>query len=173
MGDYGRRSPDPGSGPNGGDEWRDVLGVPLSRDLTDIPVPTHWPRVPAADIEAEWNGLRAWVEWLCTRFAHLDHHIIPRCWWRHNEHVEALAALRDHERSSFCDSAPASAPLDWFRALRDIAALLRAWTAETGCGATHQPPPATLRVHSDDWDRFVADDKAARQSAEIDRAVHG
>ncbi len=143
MGDNGRRAPTRGADYRA-EECADIIGVPLDDDFPDIPTPTHWPhsRQPTP---SEWEELRAWVEELCGRFAHLDHHVIPRCWWRHNEHVEALAALRDHERSSFSDTAPATAPLDWFRALRDIAALLRAWTAEPGCGATHQPPPAALR----------------------------
>jgi len=51
--------------------------------------------------------------------------IIPAFWWRHNEHVEALVALRDHHHASFGDTAPATAPVDWFRALRDITVLLR------------------------------------------------
>ncbi|MGH9074054.1 MAG: hypothetical protein ACRDZQ_08015 [Acidimicrobiales bacterium] len=90
----------------------------------------------------------------------------------HNEHVEALVALRDHERSSFSDTAPATAPVDWFRALRDVAALLRAWTAEGGCGASHQAPPAVIRpVGTGEWDRFVEADVAARQAAEIEAAA--
>ena len=152
----------------------DVVGVPLSDDYPDFPIPTHWPQLASADIEGQWNDLRAWVEELCTRFAHLDHHVIPRCWWRHNELVEALAALRDHERSSFSDTAPASAPVDWFRALRDISTLMRSWTADAGCGGSHQTPTAALRpLSSEDWERFVAHDKAERLEAEIAEAANG
>ena len=154
------------------DQIRHMIGVPLDDDFPDIPTPTYWPALPATDAADEWDHLRAWVENLCGRFAHLDHHVIPRCWWRHNEHVEALAALRDHERSSYSDTAPATAPLDWFRALRDIAALLRAWTAELGCATTHQNPAATLRaVDEGEWERFVEVDVERRQQREIDAAA--
>jgi hypothetical protein len=135
-------------------------------DPGDVAAPTHWPWLPSADAAAEWGELRVWVGALQGRFAHLDHHVVPRCWWRHNDHVEALSALRDHERSSFAPTAPATAPLDWFRALRDIAALLRTWTA------SHTDPPTPLRaVDDDDWDRFVTADVARRAEAEIDQAA--
>ena len=141
-------------------------------DLGDVAAPTHWPSLPSADTAAEWAELRAWVESLQGRFGHLDHHVIPRCWWRHSDHVEALAALRDHERSSFGPNAPATAPADWFRALRDITALLKAWTADLGCGPTHTDPPVTLRAtDSGEWDRFVTADVARRVDAEIDQAA--
>jgi hypothetical protein len=140
-------------------------------DLADVPPPTHWPVVPAADAAAEWEELAAWVQALCARFAHLDHHVIPRCWWRHNEHVEALAALRDHERASYSVTAPLTAPLDWFRALRDVAALLEAWTGELGCGASHTDPPARLRpIAPAEWKRHVAGDVTCRRQREIDAA---
>lgn len=162
----------PGARHNPLDQIRHMIGVPLDDDFPDIPTPTYWPALPATDTADEWEQLRAWVENLCWRFAHLDHHVIPRCWWRHNEHVEALAALRDHERSSYSDTAPATAPLDWFRALRDIAALLRAWTAELGCATTHQNPAATLRaVDGGEWERFVEADVERRQQREIDAAA--
>jgi len=154
------------------DELAQVLGDAYDAgELADLPAPTHWPAIPAADATVEWDELAAWVEGLCDRFAHLDCHVIPRCWWRHNEHVEALAALRDHERSSFSTTAPVTAPLDWFRALRDVAALLKAWTGETGCGASHTDPPAPLRpVDRGEWDRHVAGDVARRRQREIDSA---
>jgi hypothetical protein len=135
-------------------------GIPA---LDDIPSATHWPSLPTARAAGEWRSLRAWVDKLQARFAHLDHHVIPSCWWRHNEHVEALAALRDHERVSYLPTSPATAPVEWMRALRDIASLLRAWTAEYPCGASHQEPPSRLRQpQTDGWDKHVTDDVASR-----------
>jgi hypothetical protein len=151
---------------------RDIIGVPIDDDFADIPTPTHWPRLASADAADEWNQLRAWVESLCRRFSHLDHHVIPRCWWRHNGHVEALAALRDHERASFSDTAPATGPVDWFRALRDITALLKAWTADLGCGASHQTPPTPVRpINDKGWQTFVTEDTTVRQEQEIQQSV--
>ena len=116
--------------------------------------------------------LRDWVERLQRRFDHLDHHFIPACWWRRNEHVEALVALRDHERVSFSEIAPATAPLDWFRALRDITTLLGAWTADQACDTIHQRPTARLRSqHRDGWDEHVAADIAQGEQAVIDDSL--
>ncbi|MDA8046710.1 MAG: hypothetical protein M0Z30_15955 [Actinomycetota bacterium] len=137
-------------------------------ELDAIPVVTHWPSVPAADAETEWKDLHDWVSSLRRRFDHLDHHVIPACWWLHNEHVEALAALRDHERLSFADNAPATAPVDWFKALRDIGTLLRAWTSELACGATHRDPsPGPDVVDTAGWEAYVAADVERRHQAAI------
>ena len=156
------------------DDGPDLATIIGGVDYGDIPTPTSWGQMAADDAGQEWEDLRAWVEMLQVRFEHLDHHVLPRCWWRHNGHVEALVALRDHERSSYTDTAPATAPLDWFRALRDVATLLRAWTAESGCGATHQTYTAPLRpFDANGWGRFVADDIARRHAAEPDRPDSG
>lgn len=141
-----------------------ATGLP---SLDDIPSATHWPSIPADKMATEWAELREWVDRLQQRFAHLDHHVIPPCWWRHNEHVEALAALRDHERVSFLASAPATAPVEWMRALRDIVGLLRSWTADNPCGSSHQEAPLRLRrseVHG--WDEHVAADLERRRGDE-------
>lgn len=140
-------------------------------ELDAIPVVTHWPSVPAADAEAEWKDLHDWVVNLRRRFDHLDHHVIPACWWLHNEHVEAIAALRDHERLSFAENAPATAPVDWFKALRDIGMLLRTWTAELACGPTHRDPSAGVEViDTADWEAHVSADVQRRHQAAIVRA---
>jgi hypothetical protein len=124
----------------------------------DVPIATYWPGLAAGEgARRAWEDLRRWVEQLQSRFAHLDHHIIPACWWQHNEHVELLVALRDHERCSFADTSPATAPIDWFRVLRDVAAMLAAWTAETSCSAAqHVLPTSASGGEPTDWEDFVA-----------------
>ena len=129
----------------------------------DIPAATHWPSLDRKKAAQEWEQPRGWVEELRRRFEFLDHHVIPYCWWRHNGHVEALAALRDHERVSFTELAPATAPLDWLRALRDTAAVLRSWTADLACGSVHQEPtPHSPPFDQDEWHGHVDADLAAR-----------
>jgi hypothetical protein len=141
-------------------------------DADDFPAATHWPSLPAVDAEEAWADLRTWVDELQDRFSHLDHHVIPACWWLHNEHVEALCALRDHEQVSYAEAAPASAPVDWLRALRDITDLLRTFTRELSCAAAHQDPHPRLRsTNGEDWRDFVAADVARRHQAAIDGAV--
>ena len=147
-----------------GDSLRQLFATSVDDDLDEIPGATSWAAISADDVPAAWVELRAWVEELRNRFAHLDHHVLPACWWKHNEHVEALVALRDHEVVSYSDTAPATAPLDWFRALRDITALLRTWTAELGCGASHQDSPIRVQPVDDEaWDAFVAGDVERRR----------
>ncbi len=132
-------------------------------DMYDVPGATRWPDIPVSEVPEHWDELRAWVERLQERFAHLDHHVIPRCWWWHNEHVEALSALRDHELVSFAETAPATAPVDWFRAMRDITALLRTWSGELSCGAEHKDAPVPPRsLPEADWEAFVQADVEQR-----------
>lgn len=167
MTSIGRHDPPPGSEPILEAMGLNAAGLP---SLDDVPAATHWPSVPAAKAAREWEELRRWVERLTKRFAHLDHHVIPSCWWRHNSHVEALAALRDHERVSYLASAPATAPVEWMRALRDITALLRSWTAESPCGASHQEAPIRLRqTQYQGWDEHVAADGESRSRRAPDR----
>ena len=144
-----------------------MFGSYDDREIDEIPGATYWPEVLAVEAAAQWEELRNWVEQLQERFSHLDHHVVPRCWWQHNEHVEALSALRDHERSSFASTAPATAPVDWFRALRDVTALLRSWTGDLCCGATHQGSPTRASPPAvGEWKRFVQDDVERRKGRE-------
>ena len=138
----------------------------------EIPAATHWPSIPVADLAHEWSELRARVVELKVRFDSVDHHIVPDCWWRHNEHVEALAALRDHKRASFSDMAPATAPVDWLRAFRDVTSLLRSWRGLSGCGGSHRSLLAAYRPDDDDaFAERVRTDVEARQRAAAYGAV--
>ena len=136
-------------------------GIP--DDLDDLVGPTFWPGIPGGDVEAEWGELREWVEDLVRRYPHLDHHVIPGCWYRHNGHVEALAALRDHERVSFADSSPGTSPAQWHWAFALVEGRLREWTAQSGCMSAHREPAVHLRpVDDDEWAAWVASDKERR-----------
>jgi hypothetical protein len=140
-----------------------------SIDLDGIDGPMYWPLLRPGEAHQEWEALRAWVEQLVVRFAHLDHHVIPRCWFRHNGHVEALVALRDQERVNYSDTAPGSAAVDWHRAFRDIEARLREWTGQLACGAAHEVRTHQVRsVDTEVWRQFVNDDVARRQDETVD-----
>ena len=107
-------------------------------DLGEVSGPMYWPDLSPSEAKREWGLLRAWVEHLVARFTHLDHHVIPRCWFRHNGHVEALAALRDQEMANYSETAPGTAAVEFHRAFRDIEARLREWTGQLACGAAHE-----------------------------------
>ena len=149
-----------------------LFGADGPPDLDDVEGPVHWPDLTADDAPAEWDGLRTWVDRLLERFPHLDHHVIPLCWWRHNGHVEALAALRDHERICYADSSPATAAVDWHRAFREIESRLREWTGALPCGSTHDPRVRALRpLDQGEWATFVAADTEQRRQAAIRHAA--
>lgn len=134
--------------------------------FSDLPSATHWPSLSGDEVIEEWAELREWVEALRERFAALDHHVIPPCWWRHNGHVEALAALRDHERVCYSETAPASAPVDWMRALRDVTQLLAFWTGDLACGARHEDPSPALRAPDyRGWEEHCRHDQEQRHQA--------
>jgi hypothetical protein len=143
-------------------------------DLDELTGPTHWPNLSANEAAGEWGALCTWVEHLMARFSHLDHHVIPRCWFRHNGHVEALSALRDQERVNYGETAPGTAAVDWHRAFREIEARLREWTAQLACGATHEPRSRQAQpTTSGEWDGFVEEDVASRNARAIDDALSG
>lgn len=122
------------------------------------PRPIHWPSLIPGEAAEEWDSLRQWVETLRVRFPHAVR--LPDCWWQHNDLVEALSALRDYERASYADIAPATGPVDWHRAFRDIEYRLEAWIKRLGCtaGRAHQPPPQPVDTKPEGWaDHVTAD----------------
>lgn len=147
---------------------KQAIGIYDEEDMDDIPSPTHWPTIATDDLASEWEALRRWVEDLLKRFGYLDHHIIPFCWYRHNEHVEVLSALRDYEASSFSSTAPSTAPVDWCRALRDMSQLLKSFTSDLSCGSVHQEPELRqVSTLQSDWETFVQIQLEIRKSEEM------
>lgn len=139
--------------------------------LCSLDPPVFWPGLCAEEAAQEWANLARWVTRLVERFS-LDHHVVPRCWWQHNSHVEALAALRDHERASYADTAAPTAALEWHRAFRDIEVRLRDWTGRLACGARHEP--TRPRPGDDEAARtaWVKTDVAARRARLVAAALN-
>lgn len=141
-------------------------------DPDEVSGPLYWPTVTSVEAARAWDDLRTWVEELVVRFAHLDHHVIPRCWFRHNGHVEALVALRDYEHVAYGESAPGTAAVDWHRAFRDIEARLREWTGQLACGATHEHRAPRGRFdETDEWEKFVSENVRRRDRRPIKDAL--
>ena len=165
-----------GRGDHPGEERLSALAKVLETnellDIEEIAGPIYWPNLSADEIAREWPGLRSWVEGLMARFSHLDHHVIPRCWFLHNGHVEALLALRDQERINYGETAPGTAGVDWHRAFRDVEARLREWTAQLACGATHEH--RTRQGHlmiPGEWEAFIEGDIERRSRRALDAAL--
>lgn len=94
--------------------------------------PTHLPSRTVRERERAMAQLREWVPQLVRRFA-IDSRVIPPCWEKHNGIVEALQALRDHERASYADTAPLTGAVEWFLAFREIEVRLTSLGASTHC----------------------------------------
>jgi hypothetical protein len=145
-----------------------ALANGLRNDLHDddhaLPHPIHWPSLTAEEAEHEWDELRHWVERLRARFPNLTR--LPDCWWQHNDLVEVLAALRDYERASFSPTAPATAAVEWQRALRDMEIRIEIWIKRFTCtvpGRGHTFPDP-IDVTPDGWGEHVRRDVYRRRS---------
>lgn len=116
--------------------------------------PVHWPSLTSEERVQRSEELKRWVAQLVGRFD-IDVRIVPPCWQRHPGMVEALSALRDHERACYADTAPPTAAVDWLRALREVEARLHELVAKTQCtAAAHRDPiarpwPATAATTSE------------------------
>ena len=159
------------------DEGREALARlfaadgPADLEDDDFAGPLYWPGVPATDIAETFGELRAWVQALFDRYEHLDHRVIPPCWWRHPGHAEALQALREHERGTFADSSPAQAATSWQHELQFTEMRLREWTAYYGCDqSNHKVPSRCPRPVDDDWDEMLAEEQVLRRQRELARA---
>ena len=140
----------------------DLFGATGAFDELGLEAPVYWPGIRGNDAPAEWAELRAWVQRLVIRYE-LDSHVVPNCWYRHNHVVEALAALRDHERGCFSPTAPPTGAIDWQRAWRDTEARLRAWIGDLRCDKEHHPAHDMVRNLPDDgWEAWVTGDRTRR-----------
>lgn len=132
--------------------------------------PLYWPSLGGNEAGTEWTLLYEWVTLLQDRFRGMVR--LPACWYRHNDLVEALSALRDHERASYADTAKPISAVAWHTAFRDIEARLRVWIAELRCGGDpdyHDPSvhaPTTPVVNTPaEFEAWIARDKEVRGEA--------
>lgn len=127
-------------------------------DVDAAASPTCWTRLTADEAAEEWPALRAWAEQLQRRFPHALR--LPTCWWKHNDLVEILAALRDHERGAYASSATPSSAIDWHRAFREVEARMEIWIKRFGCAVPGREHPTGTDESA--WRAFVDADIASR-----------
>jgi hypothetical protein len=114
---------------------------PLEAAFRQLDGPIHLPSLSVRERQGVLPGLRDWVTLLVRRFA-IEPRVVPPCWEQHNGMVEALLALRDHERACYAESACPTAAVEWLRALRDVEILLTERLAQTQCTAhEHRQTP--------------------------------
>ena len=133
-------------------------------DFDEFEGPIYWSTQDPEQAEFDWPSLAEWVNRLRARFPHLTARI-PDCWYRHNDLVEALLALRDHERVSYAATAPASAAVEWHRAFRDMEARWDTWIKRFACtvpGKGHPPLDAEIWEPDEEFAEFVKADLAGR-----------
>lgn len=149
-----------------------LQGADWEDDLDAFAAPLHWPSITSVEYRREMDSLRRWVQELVERFEHLDQTVIPSCWWRHNGHVEALTALRDHERGAYTESSPSKDAVDWHRAFVVIEARLREWTGWLACASGHREPIRPMPViDPDEWDAYTHEEQRRRERREVGAAT--
>jgi len=92
---------------------------PFEKAFAQIAGPVHWPSLAETERLQAFADLQEWVDQLVDRSS-VEVRVIPPCWYRHNGMVEALSALRDHERMSFSDHGSPTGAVSWLRELREI-----------------------------------------------------
>jgi len=142
---------------------------PFKAEFGEMCGPTHWPSLLPDEARQAWVDLRDWVEALVDRFG-LETRVVPPCWYRHNPLVEALSALRDHERISFAPNASPAGAVDWFRALREMEHRLTEVCARTQCSVNEHrtDPPRSWPADQDEWLAFVEADVSDREQQVVD-----
>jgi len=166
---YGARPPESSRPPDFAALAARLASRPSGEDgfLPSMPTVLHWPEIPAEDAPEEWQELREWVDELLERFEFISHHVVPDCWYRHNELVELLSALRGHEEFAFLPNNPPNAGTDFFRTMRDVLMIAAEWVGQLGCGTGHVSGTARLHtITEDDWQATVAADVAKRKASE-------
>jgi len=141
-------------------------------DFDEFEGPVYWPTRDPEQAEFDWPSLAEWVHRLRARFPHMTARL-PDCWYRHNDLVEALLALRDHERISYSSTAPASAAVEWHRAFRDMEARWDAWIKRFTCtvpGKGHSPAEADPPDSGMGFAEFTEADLVRRRLANAERS---
>jgi hypothetical protein len=133
-------------------------------DFDECDGPIYWPTRDRDQAEFDWPALAAWVDRLRARFPHMTARI-PDCWYRHNDLVEALLALRDHERVSYSNTAPASAAVEWHRAFRDMEARWDTWIKRFTCTVPGRGHAAVELDPEEAFAEFVQGDLPHRPTA--------
>ena len=137
-------------------------------DVATTPRPIAWYRLTPEEAAEEWDALRRWLDEVRIRFPSMTR--LPECWYRHNELVEILSALRDHERICFAPTGHASGPVEWHRSFREVEARIEVWVKRFACnvpGRGHEVLPASDEESA--WTEFVIADVARRQRVRGDR----
>lgn len=132
---------------------------PIEAAFGQMAGPVHLPSLSPQERGRTLVELRGWVRALVQRFG-IEPRVLPPCWEQHNGMVEALLALRDHERACYAESASPTAAVDWFRALREIEICLAELAAQTQCtNHEHRPTPVQ------EWATCRSLDDSAREES--------
>ncbi|HVC13228.1 MAG TPA: hypothetical protein VND62_00035 [Acidimicrobiales bacterium] len=143
-------------------------------DLDELTGPVYWPDLTQGEARQEWASLRTWVEPLCERFPHLDHHVIPAA--GSSTPVMSKPSRRSATRSESPTPRSLLAPprSTWHRAFQLTEARLRDWTGQLPCGATHESRTRQSQpIDPTEWEQFVTEDATRRAHHAIASALDG
>jgi hypothetical protein len=132
---------------------------PTNRHGPSDPLGAHvvnWRHLPDDEAPAEWEALRAWVEWFTSRY-HVPISVIPNCWWQHGHLVEELSALHTAHTAAFDPADAGLGPVMWHERLTiALPRLIRAYGGGCNNGHTTTRPRAWDNVTSEqDWDAWT------------------
>lgn len=137
------------------------IGIDLdSRDGVDEVMGakiTRWRDMPDEDAAAAWDELRAFVEWIVTRYELTDN-IIPPCWYRHGPLVEELSALRAAWDASFVvETDGGLGPIGWHERFALAQQRFKEHyrgECKRGSGGHVETPVVKLEISDDDWNKW-------------------
>jgi len=107
--------------------------------------PVDWWRLSQAQRNAHIASLWDFTRQL-VRSYRFPTPIVPPCWFRHDELIQELLALKGYREEQFANPSP-SAAFDFHGQLQLWITRMRSWVLETGCtGNQHVPKPSAMWV---------------------------
>lgn len=144
--------------------------------------PINWFLLTANEAYAQWHALDHWVKRLLRDSYGLPPTVVPPFWYRHDELVWELSALRQHWLNSYDPEGSPSGPSGWHRDFADSRNRLREWVSTCGTRLDRDRPtrhttwpgePAiqaagesVIEDRDADFVQFVIDDVNARRRIE-------
>jgi hypothetical protein len=99
------------------------------------PAVVNWRTMPPERVEAVWDELVEWVDWLIDRYS-LTSSQIPDCWFQHGSLVEELSALHTFWLAAFDDTGSGGGPVMFHDRLLPTLARFRLYGVSACADAT-------------------------------------
>lgn len=128
---------------------------------------TEWHAMTAAERDAAWNQLLAWVTWLHDRYELGIEERLPRCWAEHPGMIEELWALKAWREEIYqADQPSGQAARYWHAELRQTVHAANTFYA-AGCRAGHRGADGLAAEDEQLQQRWASADPAAGIPADM------